>query len=116
MSLTIPQAEAGGLVGGYLGAVLESLRARSPIDLTSQERLFDAVLAGLFFVYGLCHIWLGVLQEEGYAGGPRWLDSLVIACTTLPLAFRRRAPLATLTVIMAALALPQVFSHAMISA
>src|SRR3954453_11610580 len=116
MSATIPWAEAEAPVQGYLGAVLEPLRARGPIDLTSQERLFDAALAALLFAYGLCHIWFNLLGEEGYAGGPRWFDSLVIACTTLPLAFRRRAPLPTLAAIMAALALPQTFSHAMISA
>jgi signal transduction histidine kinase len=70
----------------------------------------DALLAAAFALYGLGHVWLGWIPDEGYAGGPRGLDTVVVLLTTLPLAARRIAPLATLITIVGTFALSQVLT------
>jgi signal transduction histidine kinase len=70
----------------------------------------DALLAAGFCLYGLGHVWLGWIPDERYGGGPRGLDTVVVLLTTLPLAARRIAPLATLTVIVGTFALSQVLA------
>ena len=74
--------------------------------------LTDASLAAVLAVYGLGHIWLGWIPAEGYAGGPRGLDTIVVLLTTIPLAWRRRAPLAAFTVIIATFSLAQPLTSA----
>jgi len=75
----------------------------------------DALLAAAFALYGLGHVWLGWIPDEGHAGGPRGLNTVVVLLTTLPLAWRRIAPLAVLSVIVAAFSLPQILTGAMAS-
>jgi signal transduction histidine kinase len=74
--------------------------------------LVDAGFAALLAVYGLGHIWLGWVPDEGYAGGPRGLDTVVVLLCTVPLAWRRRAPLAAFTVIIATFSLAQPLTSA----
>jgi signal transduction histidine kinase len=74
--------------------------------------LTDALLAALLAAYGLGHIWLGWIPDEGYAGGPRGLDTVVVLLCTVPLAWRRRAPLAAFTVIIATFSLAQPLTSA----
>ena len=75
----------------------------------------DIVLALVFALYGLGHVWLGWVPDEGYEGGPRGLNTLVVLLTTLPLAARRVAPLAALTVIVGTFSLSQILTGAMAS-
>ena len=75
----------------------------------------DIALASVFAIYGLGHVWLGWVPDEGYEGGPRGLNTLVVLLTTLPLAGRRIAPLATLTLIVGTFSLSQIFTGAMAS-
>ena len=74
--------------------------------------LTDALLAGVLAVYGLGHVWLGWIPDEGYPGGPRGLDTVVVLLCTVPLAWRRRAPLAAFTVIIATFSLAQPLTSA----
>ncbi len=74
--------------------------------------LTDALLAAVLAVYGLGHIWLGWIPDEGYSGGPRGLDTVVVLLCTVPLAWRRRAPLAAFSVIIATFSLAQPLTSA----
>ena len=74
--------------------------------------LTDALLAAVLAGYGLGHIWLGWIPDEGYAGGPRGLDTVVVLLCTVPLAWRRRAPLAAFGVIIATFSLAQPLTSA----
>ena len=74
--------------------------------------LTDALLAAGLAVYGLGHIWLGWIPDEGYSGGPRGLDTVVVLLCTVPLAWRRRAPLAAFSVIIATFSLAQPLTSA----
>jgi signal transduction histidine kinase len=72
----------------------------------------DVLLAAAFAIYGLGHVWLGWVPSEGYAGGPRGLDTVVVLAMTVPLAWRRAAPLAVLCVILATFSGSLVFTGA----
>ncbi len=74
--------------------------------------LTDAFLAAVLAVYGLGHIWLGWIPDEGYSGGPRGLDTVVVLLCTVPLAWRRRASLAAFSVIIATFSLAQPLTSA----
>ena len=93
------------------------MRVRSPgrIGTLSAPPVADALLAAAFLLYGLGHVWLGWVPDEGHAGGPRWLNTVVVLLTTLPLAARRSAPLAALTVIVGSFSLSQILTGAMAS-
>ena len=91
-------------------------RMTAPLRALSRIRpvpaLTDGALATLLAIYGLGHIWLGWIPDEGYAGGPRGLDTIVVALCTVPLAWRRRAPLAAFGVIIATFSLAQPLTSA----
>jgi signal transduction histidine kinase len=65
----------------------------------------DVALAAVLALYGLGHVWLGWIPSEGSPGGPRWLNTGVVLLATVPLAWRRRAPLGTFAVILATFSL-----------
>jgi signal transduction histidine kinase len=75
--------------------------------------LADAALAAGFAIYGLGHVWLGWIPDEGNPGGPQGLNTAVVLLCTVPLAWRRRAPLAAFAVIMATFSLSLAFTTAM---
>src|SRR4051794_8849506 len=106
MSRFVLEADAGNAIRRYVRRMRASLPRR--IRGAPAPRVTDAVLAVAFCVYGLGHAWLDWIPDEGYLGGPRGLDTVVVLLTTLPLAARRIAPLATLTVIVGTFALSQV--------
>jgi signal transduction histidine kinase len=58
------------------------------------------VLAAALAFYGLGHVWLGWIPDEGHQRGPDGLNTAVVLLATLPLAWRRRAPLAAYAVIV----------------
>jgi signal transduction histidine kinase len=62
-------------------------------------------LAAVLAFYGLGHVWLGWIPSEGDPGGPQWLNTAVVLLATVPLAWRRRAPLGTFAVILATFSL-----------
>ena len=94
---------------------MPGLHVRRLGDRERPEAVFDHLLAAGLALYGVLHVWAGLLAEEGSAGGPRWLNTVVVLGTTVPLARRRRSPLAVLAIIMAALSLPQLFASPMVS-
>jgi signal transduction histidine kinase len=75
--------------------------------------LSDVALAAILAVYGLGHAWLGWIPGEGRRGGPQLLNTAVMLLATVPLAWRRRAPLATLAVILATFSLSLSLTRAM---
>ena len=40
----------------------------------------DIVLALVFALYGLGHVWLGWVPDEGYEGGPRRTEHAAWSC------------------------------------
>ena len=91
------------------------VRSSRGIGAASAPSAADALLAAAFALYGLGHVWLGWIPDEGHAGGPRWLNTVVVLLATLPLAARRIVPLATLTVIVGTFAFSQILTDAMAS-
>lgn len=78
------------------------------MDLThparpSRAALLDVALAAAFLAVGLYEVLVRPLAED-VVGGPAWLDVLAVVAGTVPLAWRRRAPLAAALVVSAALA------------
>ncbi len=79
---------------------MSRLQAPPPVDVA-----IAAVLAGL----GLSELrwhWSGY-----YGGGPPWVNVPLVLLTTLPLAWRRRAPLAVLGILVLTFLLPQALAH-----
>ncbi len=76
--------------------------------VTGPERLratqvVDAVVASALFVLGAWEVLRGPVAED-VVNGPTWLNLVAVALTTLPVAFRSRAPLAAAVVVYVALA------------
>ena len=59
----------------------------------------DILLAAVLAFYGLGHVWLGWIPDEGHQQGARGLNTVAVLMTTVPLAWRRRVPLAVFVVI-----------------
>jgi signal transduction histidine kinase len=73
----------------------------------------DMALATIFAVYGLGHVWLGWIPGEGHQRGPHGLNTAVVLLTTIPIAWRHRAPLAAFAVIVVTFSLSFSFAGAM---
>jgi len=79
------------------------------MDLTHPPRrpsnaaLLDVALAAAFLAVGLYEVLVRPLAED-VVGGPAWLNVVAVVAGTVPLAWRRRAPLASALVVSAALA------------
>ncbi|HEX4976287.1 MAG TPA: histidine kinase [Nocardioides sp.] len=69
----------------------------------SKAALLDVALATAFLAVGLYEVLVRPLAED-VVGGPDWINVLAVVAGTVPLAWRRRAPLATALVVSAALA------------
>lgn len=69
----------------------------------SKAALLDVALAAAFLAVGLYEVLVRPLAED-VVGGPTWLNVLAVAAGTVPLAWRRRAPLAAALLVSAALA------------
>jgi signal transduction histidine kinase len=74
----------------------------------SLPRLVDPLIALVFVVLGQLSVWGGWSDIDGEMSAPTWVSALFALAFTAPLAWRRRAPLATIATIAAAL-LVQVF-------
>jgi signal transduction histidine kinase len=70
---------------------------------TIGSRQGDAALAILLAVFAEVEVWLG----DGYVG-PRWANALLVLVMALPLAWRRRAPLVVLAIVMGGLAVQSI--------
>jgi signal transduction histidine kinase len=70
---------------------------------SSRSALFDVALAAAFLVVGLYEVLVEPLAED-VAGGPVWLNVAAVVAGTVPLAWRRRAPLVAALAVSAALA------------
>ena len=88
---TDPQSTDRGYGGG--------VRTRFRLD-----ELADGALALFLFGTGVWFV-LGSPFEEDVVRGPAWVNLATVAFMTLPLAFRRRAPLAVTAVVFGALGL-----------
>ncbi len=66
-------------------------------------RVVDLVIAGGFLLI----LIFAVLTDDGYLSGPRWAYLATAGLMTVPLAWRRSAPLASLAVVMTGLAVQE---------
>ncbi len=74
-----------------------------PVAMTSRSGLFDAAVAVGLFLVGLYEVLVDPLAED-VVEGPLWLNLLAVGAGTLPLAWRRVAPLWVCLVLFAAMA------------
>jgi signal transduction histidine kinase len=70
---------------------------RMETPLSRRQRAADAGLGLLFATSG--QIQLFVPNDDGYFGGPAWLNVLVMVATSLPLAARRTHPVAVVAAV-----------------
>jgi signal transduction histidine kinase len=77
--------------------------------LADRERRNDVLLALVVTVFGLLDLWLDLENATHYGSQPLAALATVVAGSAL--AFRRRAPLATVCVVAAAVALPDLFTR-----
>jgi signal transduction histidine kinase len=78
------------------------------VGVTGPERLratqlVDALVASALFALGAWEVLRGPVAED-VVNGPTWLNLVAVALTTLPVAFRSRAPLAAAVVVYVTLA------------
>lgn len=71
-----------------MGAHLRRLIGRPQVPARS-----DILLAAAFLVYGLGHVWLDWVPDEGHQQGALGLNTVAVLLATVPLAWRRAAPL-----------------------
>ena len=84
----------------YIGRTMDLTH---PAARLSKAALLDVALAAAFLAVGLYEVLVRPLAED-VVGGPTWLNVLAVLAGTVPLAWRRRAPLAAALVVSAALA------------
>lgn len=90
-----------------------SRRVSSCVMLRRLPSPFDASLALAFCVLGLTELrwqWSGF-----YGGGPAWANVPLVLLATLPLAWRRRFPIAVIVVLIASFLIPQAIAHVAMS-
>ncbi|MEZ5124069.1 MAG: sensor histidine kinase [Solirubrobacterales bacterium] len=78
-------------------------RARFAVSHGLRSRLFDVMLALAFVTIAQMSVWTSWSDEQGRFDGPVAVNALLALVFTAPLAWRRRAPLAALTTMMAGL-------------
>lgn len=102
------KAQRGRRYGLTMAARLGRFIAGRPIPARS-----DVGLAAVLAFYGLGHVWLGWIPDEGHPGGPQGLNTAVVLLATVPVAWRRQAPLAVFAVILATFSLSLPLTGAM---
>jgi signal transduction histidine kinase len=65
----------------------------------ADPRLFDAAVALAFVVVGQVAVWTNFGDYQGDQDAPVWIEALFALTFTVPLAWRRRAPLPAISVI-----------------
>src|SRR3954462_10643590 len=79
----------------------------SRMDRLGRQTLLDYALPAVLLVWGLLDIWIvGDVQTTVHGG--RAAATLYVVCVTVPLAFRRRRPLAVVCAVMGAIALDSI--------
>lgn len=99
------EADFGGLriaLAGEAGYWLKRYRpAMSPERLPrALDRVLDPLIAGALVLVGLLDIWVFAPSDFFTIEGPRSLNTLFLLLVCLPLAWRRRAPLTALVVVL----------------
>jgi signal transduction histidine kinase len=74
-------------------------RPRLSLRPGPDPRLFDAIVALAFVVFGQLAVWGNWGDYQGDQDAPVWVEALFALTFTVPLAWRRRAPLAAISVI-----------------